>query len=160
MNLERTKFSHGLIHSENMTLDFDMMQRLVEDLNVGICVLDKDEKIVVFNRKAGEQLKQDHQSRLSSSVLRCHPVRAEAGVHKMIGELKSGELEKYEGWVHFIGRHFYEYIYPIKDDKGNHVATVMELHDATDRAEYLKMTEDWKPPPEHGRGESSPRSPF
>ena len=78
----------------------------------------------------------------------------------MIGELKSGELEKYEGWVHFIGRHFYEYIYAIRDDDGKHLATVMELHDAAERAEYLKMTEGWEPPPEHGRGESSPRSPF
>lgn len=142
-----------------MTLDFDLMRRLVEDLRVGICVLDKDDKIVVFNRKAAEQLQQD-EDRVESSILRCHPERAEPGVLKMIGELKSGELEKYEGWVHFIGRHFYEYIYAIRDDKGNHLATVMELHDAAERAEYLKMKEGWEPPPEHGRGESSPRSPF
>lgn len=142
-----------------MTLDFDLMRRLVEDLRVGICVLDKDDKIVVFNRKVAEQLQQD-KDRIESSILRCHPERAEPGVLKMIGELKSGELEKYEGWVHFIGRHFYEYIYTIRDDKGNHMATVMELHDAAERAEYLKMTEEWEPPPEHGRGESAPRSPF
>ncbi|MGY5864613.1 MAG: PAS domain-containing protein [Candidatus Thorarchaeota archaeon] len=143
-----------------MTLDFKLMQRLVDDLNVGICVLDKNDQIVVFNRKAGEQLQQDNESRVNSSILRCHPERAEPGVLKMINELKSGELEKYEGWVHFIGRHFYEYIYPIKDDQGNHLATVMELHDAAERAEYLRMTEDWKPPAEHGLGDSSPRAPF
>lgn len=143
-----------------MSLDFDLMQRLVEDLNVGICVLDKTDKIVVFNRKAGEQLQQDNKSRISSSILRCHPERAELGVLKMIGELKAGKLEKYEGWVHFIGRHFYEYIYPIKDESGNYLATVMELHDAAERAEYLRMTEGWKPPEEHGLGESSPRTPF
>ena len=143
-----------------MTLDLLLMQRLVDDLNVGICVLDKNNNIVVFNRKAGEQLQQDNESRIGSSILRCHPERAELGVMKMINDLKSGELEKYEGWVHFIGRYFYEYIYPLRDESGNHVATVMELHDAAERAEYLKMTEDWKPPPEHGRGESSPRIPF
>ncbi|MFW9810605.1 MAG: PAS domain-containing protein [Candidatus Thorarchaeota archaeon] len=143
-----------------MTLDLLLMQRLVDDLNVGICVLDKNNNIVVFNRKAGEQLQQDNESRIGSSILRCHPERAELGVMKMINDLKSGDLEKYEGWVHFIGRYFYEYIYPLRDESGNHVATVMELHDAAERAEYLKMTEDWKPPPEHGRGESSPRIPF
>ena len=142
-----------------MTLDFDLMRRLVEDLHVGVCVLDKDDKIVVFNRKVAEQLQQDV-DRMNSSILRCHPERAEPGVLKMIGELKSGELEKYEGWVHFIGRHFYEYIYVVRDDDGNHLATVMELHDAAEKAEYLKETEGWEPPPEHGRGESSPRSPF
>ncbi len=142
-----------------MTLDFDLMRRLVEDLNVGICVLDINNQIVVFNQKAGEQLQQDHESRIGSSILRCHPERAEQSVLKMIGDLKSGELEKYEGWVHFIGKYFYEYIYLLRDDQGNHMATVMELHDAAERAEYLKMTEEWKPPPEHGRGESSPRLP-
>ncbi len=143
-----------------MSLDFELMRRLVEDLNVGICVLDRNDNIVVFNRKAGEQLQQDNKSRIGSSILRCHPERAEQGVMKMIGDLKSGELDKYEGWVHFIGKYFYEYIYPIQDDSGGHFATVIELHDAAERAEYLKMTEDWKPPPEHGRGESSPRIPF
>jgi DUF438 domain-containing protein len=142
-----------------MTLDFDTLRRLVEDLNVGICVLDKDDRIVIFNRKVAEQLQQDV-DRVNSSILRCHPERAEPGVLKMIGELKSGELDKYEGWVHFIGGYFYEYIYAVRDDDGKHLATVMELHDAEERAKYLKMTEDWKPPPEHGRGESSPRSPF
>jgi len=143
-----------------MTLDFELMQQLVENLNVGICVLNKDDHIVVFNRKVGEQLQQENENRISSSILRCHPERAEAGVLKMIGDLKSGELERYEGWVHFIGKHFYEYIYPIKDDNGNYLATVMELHDAAERAEYLRMTEGWKPPEEHGLGESSPRTPF
>jgi DUF438 domain-containing protein len=142
-----------------MTLDIDTMRRLVEDLNVGICVLDKDDRIVIFNPKVAEQLQQD-MDRVNSSILRCHPERAEPGVLKMIGDLKSGKLDKYEGWVHFIGGYFYEYIYAIRDDNGNHLATVMELHDAADRAKYLRMTEGWEPPPEHGRGESSPRSPF
>jgi DUF438 domain-containing protein len=142
-----------------MTLDIDTMRRLVEDLNVGICVLDKDDRIVIFNPKVAEQLQQDV-DRVNSSILRCHPERAEPGVLKMIGDLKSGKLDKYEGWVHFIGGYFYEYIYAIRDDNGNHLATVMELHDAADRAKYLRMTEGWEPPPEHGRGESSPRSPF
>jgi DUF438 domain-containing protein len=142
-----------------MTLDFELMRRLVENLNVGICVLDRDDKIVIFNRKVSEQLQQD-ENRMNSSILRCHPERAEPGVLKMIGDLKSGELERYEGWVHFIGGYFYEHIYAVRDESGNHLATVMELHDGKERAEYLKMTEGWEPPPEHGRGESSPRSPF
>lgn len=143
----------------DMFPNLDTLRLLVENLNVGVCVLDKDDKIVIFNRKVAEQLQQE-EDRINSSILRCHPERAEPGVLKMIGELKRGELEKYEGWVHFIGRQFYEYIYAIRDAKGNHLATVMELHDAAEKAEYLKIAEGWEPPPEHGRGESSPRSPF
>jgi PAS domain S-box-containing protein len=142
-----------------MPFNLETLKLLLENLNVGICMLDKDNRIIIFNRKVAEQLQQE-EDRVSSSILRCHPEHAEPGVLKMINELKSGKLEKYEGWVHFIGRYFYEYIYAIRDDKGNHLATVMELHDAAERAEYLKMSEGWEPPPEHGRGESSPRSPF
>ncbi len=142
-----------------MPVNLETLKLLLENLNVGICVLDKDNRIIIFNRKVAEQLQQE-EDRVSSSILRCHPERAEPGVLKMINELKSGNLEKYEGWVHFVGRYFYEYIYAIRDDKGNHLATIMELHDAAERAEYLKMSEEWEPPPEHGRGESSPRSPF
>ena len=109
-----------------MTLDFDVMRRLVEDLNVGVCVLDKDDKIVVFNRKVAEQLQQD-ESRVDSSILRCHPERAEPGLLKMIGELKSGELEKYEGWVHFIGRHFYESQFPARRVSGEDFDVIEEL---------------------------------
>ena len=142
-----------------MTLDYDVLALLVENLNVGICVLNQNNEIVVFNRKVAEQLQQE-ENRINSSILRCHPECAEPGVLKMIDELKNGQLEKYEGWVHFIGGYFYEYIYAIRDTKGRHLATVMELHDAAERAEYLKMTEEWEPPSEHGKGESSPRSPF
>ncbi len=142
-----------------MHFNLETLKLLLENLNVGICVLDHHDRIIIFNRKVAEQLQQE-EDRVSSSILRCHPERAEPGVLKMIGELKSGKLEKYEGWVHFIGRYFYEYIYAIRDGKGNYLATVMELHDAAERAEYLKMSEGWEPPPEHGRGESAPRSPF
>lgn len=153
------RFSFRLQLAFDMPFNLDALRLLVENLNVGICVLDTEDRIVIFNRKVAKQLQQD-EDRVNSSILRCHPERAEPGVLKMISELKSGKLEKYEGWVHFLGRIFYEYIYAIRDRDGNHLATVMELHDATEKAEYLKITEDWKSPPEHGRGESSPRSPF
>ena len=77
----------------------------------------------------------------------------------MIGELKSGKLEKYDGWVNFIGRIIYEYIYPIRDKDGNYVATVSEFHDAAEKAKYLKGLGEWTKPDMHGTGDSSPRSP-
>ena len=77
----------------------------------------------------------------------------------MIGQMKSGELKEYEGWVNFAGRILYEYIYPLWDDKGNYNGAVAELHDAAEKAEYLKSQSDWKAPDMHGLGESAPRRP-
>jgi DUF438 domain-containing protein len=79
---------------------------------------------------------------------------------KMINQFKSKELEKYEGWVHFRGDFLYEYIYPVWDENGNYLATVSEMHDMPEKIEYLKNQGEWKPPEEHGVGDSMPRIPF
>jgi PAS domain S-box-containing protein len=133
--------------------------KLLDSIHAGVVVIDADENIVVLNQQAGEMLGQNPDSRIGSSILLCHPERAEPGVLKMIGQMKSGELKEYEGWVNFAGRILYEYIYPLWDEDGNYNGAVAELHDAAEKAEYLKSQGDWKAPEMHGLGESAPRSP-
>ena len=135
------------------------LSKLLHSIHVGVVVIDGDNNIVFFNKLAGEMLEQDSDSRVGTSILLCHPERAEPGVLKMISQMKSGELKEYEGWVNFAGRILYEYIYPLWDDDGNYGGAVAELHDATEKAEYLKSQGDWKAPEMHGLGESAPRSP-
>lgn len=141
-----------------MKLSGKNLGALLEIVHVGVVVIDSDNRIVVFNRMAGEMLGQDAESRIGTSILLCHPERAEPGVLMMIGQMKSGELQEYEGWVNFAGRILYEYIYPLWDDDGNYSGAVAELHEATEKAEYLKSQGDWKAPEMHGLGESAPRS--
>jgi DUF438 domain-containing protein len=146
-----------------MPLTLDFLKTVAESFNVGIVILDKDDQIVFFNGKAGEMLQQNPETRLSSSILRCHPERAEPGVLKMISEMKASTPSnpyKYEGFVNFLGRFLYEYLYPVWDENGNYLATVAEMHDAEPRVAYLKSIGEWKPPEMHGRGDSSPRIPF
>jgi len=133
---------------------------LFDALHVGVVVLDTEDRIVLFNRMAGQMLSEDASSRLGSSILRCHPERAEAGVKKMIGDLKSGELREYSGWVNYRGRIFWEHIYPIRRNSGEYVATVMELHDGAAKARLLEQEGKSEMPEMHGLGESSPRTPF
>jgi PAS domain-containing protein len=147
----------------SMPLTLDMLKTVADSLNVGLVVLDKDDQIVFFNKKAGDMLQQDPASRLGSSVLRCHPKRAESRVLKMITEMKASTPSnpyKYEGLVDFMGRFLYEFLYPLWDENDNYLATVAELHDATPRVQYLKEIDEWKPPQIHGRGDSAPRIPF
>jgi PAS domain S-box-containing protein len=143
-----------------MTSTLEIMKQLIENVNVGIVVLNKENQIILFNQKAGEYLQQDNKSRVGSSILRCHPERAESGVLKMINQFKSGELDKYEGWVNFMGRYVYEYIYPLINESGEYIATVSEIHDGEERVDYLKSQGQWKPPEMHGTGASSPRTPI
>ncbi len=132
---------------------------LLDSLHVGVVVLDTNDNIVIFNRMAGELLQLDPESRIGTSVLLCHSEKAEAGVLKMLAQMRNGELKEYEGWVNFAGKIVYEYLYPLWDEKGKYVGAVAEIHDGTERAEYLKSKGEWKDLDMVGVGESSPRSP-
>jgi PAS domain S-box-containing protein len=135
-----------------------MLGKVLDSLHVGVVLIDKNQKILAFNRMAGEMLGQDPGPRVGTSLLLCHPERAEPGVMKMLNQMKSGELKQYQGWVNFMGRIMTEYIYPILDDTGKYMGAVAELHDGKEKAEYLKMRGEFKVPVMHGLGDSSPRS--
>ncbi|MHA2042414.1 MAG: PAS domain-containing protein, partial [Candidatus Thorarchaeota archaeon] len=65
-----------------MKLTTDRLVHLLDRLHAGVVVIDKDNKIVLFNELAGEMLNQDPKSRIGTSILLCHPERAEPGVLK------------------------------------------------------------------------------
>jgi DUF438 domain-containing protein len=142
-----------------MNLTLDLLVRFAENLNVGIVIVDDEDKIVLFNKLAGEMLQQDPQSRLGTSIMRCHGEVSEKPVMKMITELKNRVMTHYEGWVNFKGRMLYEYIYPLWDDEGNCIAVIEELHDAAEKAEYLKLKGEWEELHVSGLGDKAPRSP-
>lgn len=142
-----------------MKLTLDLLARFAENLNVGIVIVDDEDKIVLFNRLAGEMLQQDPQSRIGTPILRCHGEVSEKPVMKMIKELKNRVMTHYEGWVNFKGRMLYEYIYPLWDTDGKCIAIIEELHDAAEKAEYLKMKGEWEETHVSGLGEKAPRSP-
>ncbi len=136
-----------------------MLSKVLDSLHVGVVLIDKDQKILAFNRMASEMLGQDPAARIGTSLLLCHPERAEPGVMKMLGQMKSGELKQYQGWVNFMGRIMCEYICPVFDESGKYAGAVAEFHDGKEKAELLKMKGEFKEPQMHGLGDSSPRSP-
>ena len=142
-----------------MKLTLNLLEKFAENLNVGIVIVDNENRIILFNRLAGEMLRQDPQSRIGTSILRCHGEVSEQPVLKMISDLKNRVMDHYEGWVNFRGRMLYEYIYPLWDENGGCIAIIEELHDAAERAEYLKSRGEWKDLHVSGVGEKSPRSP-
>lgn len=142
-----------------MKLTLNLLEEFAENLNVGIVIVDNEDRIILFNKLAGEMLQQDPQSRIGTSILRCHGEVSEEPVLKMIKDLKNRIMDHYEGWVNFKGRMLYEYIYPLWNEESNCIAIIEELHDATERAEYLKTKGEWKDLHVSGLGEKAPRSP-
>lgn len=142
-----------------MKVTLKALKGVVDILNVGIVLVDGEDKIVLFNHIAGEMLEQDPNSRIGTSIFRCHADVSEPNVRKMLSEIRSGTMQKYEGWVNFRGRMLYEYIYPVRNDNGDCILVVEELHDSAEKAEYLRMTGQWKDIHLSGVGTKAPRSP-
>ena len=140
-----------------MTLE--LLEKFADNMNVGIVLVDNDDKIILFNKMAGEMLQQNPESRIGSSILRCHGEVSEKPVMKMITDLKNRVMDHYDGWVNFKGRMLYEYIYPLWNSNGEFLAIVEELHDSKEKAEYLKMKGKWQELHISGLGEKTPRSP-
>ncbi|RDE12505.1 MAG: hypothetical protein C4K49_09880 [Candidatus Thorarchaeota archaeon] len=142
-----------------MRLTLEALKGVLNVLNVGIVLVGNDDKILLFNRIAGEMLQQDSPSRIGTSILRCHGEVSEPNVRKMLSEIRSGSMQKYEGWVDFRGRMLYEHIYPVRNDRGECILVVEELHDSAEKAEYLKIAGQWKDIHVSGVGMKAPRSP-
>jgi len=81
-----------------------LLEKFAENLNVGIVIVDNDDNIILFNKLAGEMLQQDPDSRIGTSILRCHGEVSEKPVLKMFEDLKNRVMEHFEGWVNFKGR--------------------------------------------------------
>jgi len=90
----------------------DFISKFIDTMNVGIVLVDKNNKIVLFNQLAGEMLHQVPEERIGTSLLRCHGEVSEGPLLKMIDDLRNGVMEEYEGWVNFRGRMLYEYLIP------------------------------------------------
>ncbi len=137
----------------------NFLETMCQHLNIGLVVIDSDNRIVIFNRLAEEMLQQKRQERLGSSIFSCHPPESDPIVAKLINDIKTRQMDHYEGWVNYRGRMLYEYILPIWDDNGNYVGMIEELHDAADKVEMMKRLDEWKDVHVSGMDKRQPREP-
>jgi hypothetical protein len=142
-----------------MTTSVDFLRTMIDHLNIGLVIVDKDNRIVIFNHLAGEMLQQDPQERVGSSIFSCHPRESDQVVAKLISDLKSHTIDHYEGWVNYRGRMLFEFILPIWDDGGDYIGMIEELHDAAEKVELLQRLGQWKDIHISGMGARQPRDP-
>jgi PAS domain S-box-containing protein len=136
-----------------------MLSAIADQLQIGLVLIDKDSRIVLFNRLAGLMLQVEPSERLGSTIFSCHPRESDGAVQKLIDDIRTGDLDYYEGWVNYRGRMLYEYIRPIRTDAGEYLGMIEELHDAQDRAEVLQARGEWQAIHVSGVGSRAPRSP-
>jgi PAS domain S-box-containing protein len=133
------------------------LHSVLDHLNVGLVVVDADGRIALFNRLAGEMLHEDPAERCGSTILSCHPSESEGKVEKLMGDLRTGALDHYEGWVNYRGRMLYEYILPVHGPQGEYLGMIEELHDAADDVEMMRRLGERKGVHVSGVGARAPR---
>jgi len=142
-----------------MATQLELLQTVLDSLTVALIVTDRENNIVVFNRTAGEILSQDPAARIGSSAMRCHPEPSEAAVQRMVDDLRDRVYEPYHGWVNFQGHDLYEYISALRNEQGEWLGTLVEIHDVTDKVELLRRLGEWNDPKLSGVGDNAPRAP-
>ena len=155
---EQTCLRAAAFKGEKMSVSMEFLQTVLDSLTVALIVTDRDNKIVVFNRTAGEILTQDPASRIGSSALRCHPKQSEPAVQRMVDDLRDRAYEPYHGWVNFQDHDLYEYISALRNEQGEWLGTLVEIHDVADKVELLRRLGEWNEPKLSGVGGNAPRA--
>ncbi len=140
-----------------MELTAKALSAILDGLHIGLAVADERGTIIVMNEKFGEMVQVNAKERVGSPLALCHPPEAMPNVDRLIADLRNRVKDREEAWVNFKGRVIYEYLYGIWDREGRFVGIADELHDAAERAEYLKLHGRWRELPVSGVGARGPR---
>lgn len=78
---------------------FELLQKVMNTIDVGIAFVDANKKIVFFNRAAGEMLNVKPEERKGTSILLCHPKVIEQKVEQRIDEIRKDPQRMTKGRI-------------------------------------------------------------
>lgn len=117
------------ISLKNSGLDLDTINEVLKILPLDITILDKDDRIVYFN-KTKDQLFLRTASIIGRDVILCHPPKAEKTVKKVMELLKKGKKEKICMWSNDKTKHI-QYI-AIRNINGEYLGCIETSQDITE----------------------------
>ena len=143
-----------------MDTKFEVLQKIVDTIDVGIVFVDTDNKIVVFNHTAGDMMNLDPEERIGTSILLCHPKESEQPVLNAFDFFRKNPQHITKGQILNVqGRYLEQTFYSIPDDKGNYMGVMMVFKDVKDMVSLLKQSGEFEEPRVVGVGEKRPRKP-
>ena len=79
-------------------LDGDVLEAVLETLPVEFSVLDKDDKVLAWNKHETRIFKRP-EGVVGRNVRKCHPEKSLAKVEQILNEMKSGKRDKASFWI-------------------------------------------------------------
>ena len=143
-----------------MEVKFELLQNIINTIDVGIVFVDADNKLVIFNRVAGDMLNVDPEERIGTSILLCHPKGLEPRVVQRIDDIRKDPQRRTKGRiVNYQGRYLHETFYSVSDEKGDYMGIVGVFKDAEEMVSLMKKSGEFEEPRVFGVGEQGPRRP-
>jgi len=137
-----------------------LLERVLNSLDLGIVVIDHQDKTVFFNREAGKMLNEDPEKRIGQSILLCHPKTSEDKVRQFIDDFRKDPEHKFKPHIlNYQGRYLEEDFFSLFDDQGNYLGLVELVYDAEEKVSLLKQLGKFEEPPVSGVGAKTPQSP-
>ncbi|MDH7506601.1 MAG: PAS domain-containing protein [Candidatus Thermoplasmatota archaeon] len=111
-------------------LNDEELYALLETLPIEFSVLDKDDKVLAWNKHETRIFKRPIAA-IGRNVRNCHPQKSLAKVEKIISEMKSGKRDKAEFWIDL----------PIGEKKEKHKILIRYFAIRNKEKEYLGCLE-------------------
>jgi len=140
---------------------FELLQKVMNTIGKGIVFVNADNKLVFFNRAAGELLNVNPEERIGTSLFLCHPKAIEQKVEQRIEQFRKDPQLRTKGRIiNYQGRYLLETFYSVSDQEGKYLGIAGVFEDVEEKVSLLKQLGKFEEPPVFGVGEGKPRSPF
>ena len=137
----------------------ELLQDMLNSIDVGMVVIDPDDRIIFFNREAGRMLNEKPEERLGQSILLCHPQTSEQKVREFIDSFRKDPEHRFQRqFLNYQGRYLEEDFFSIFDRGGRYLGLVELLYDAKEKVSLLKQLGKFEEPHVSGVGPKAPRS--
>jgi len=137
----------------------ELLQDMLNSIDVGMVVIDPDDRIIFFNREAGRMLNEKPEERLGQSILLCHPQTSEQKVREFIDSFRKDPEHRFQRqFLNYQGRYLEEDFFSIFDKDGKYLGLVELLYDAKEKVSLLKQLGKFEEPHVSGVGPKAPRS--
>jgi hypothetical protein len=121
----------GILLERLKGIPYEVLFEILDTLPVDITFVDKDDKVVFFN-KLGKRTFARSPAAIARSVQMCHPEKSIEKVNRILEDFKTGKRDVAEFWINYHGRFIHIRYFAVRDRNGEYLGCLEVTQDITD----------------------------